>query len=159
MSNQLYDNPIGQIAFVVNNVEKAKEEFAEKFGFEEIPGTGDLGDPEVGQTMYKGMYCPDIQCKIANFSFGSFSVEIMEPNEVPSAWRDWLDKHGEGVHHIAYFVEDIEEGIKNCQKNGMELIQTGQWSDGNGCYAYLDTCGTVSCMVELLQIYPGAYGL
>jgi len=68
---------------------------------------------------------------------GSMQLELIEPDEHPSTWRDHLDKHGEGVHHIAFVVDDMKGTVKRMGGNGMPLIQKGEYTGGR--YAYMET--------------------
>ncbi len=153
MLEMMKDQKFAQMAFVVRDVEKAKTEFSRLFGFKEVPPTCDLGPVETAKTEYKGRPAPEIECKIAYFDFENIQIELMEPNEVPSAWRDWLDAHGESLHHVSFFVTSTRERIRELEEKGMELVQQGDFADGSGCYAYLDTKGKLPCLIELLENY------
>ena len=47
--------------------------------------------------------------KLAFFQTGQLVIELIQPDETPSVWRDHLDKFGEGVHHIAFRVDSVDE--------------------------------------------------
>lgn len=153
MLDLMQQGSFAQMAFVTEDVERAKRQFAELYGFVEVPTTCGIGTPEVARTEYHGRPAPEIDCRIAYFNFQNIQVELMEPNHVPSAWRDWLNAHGEGLHHVSFFVEDIEAGIKDCMGKGMDLVQRGLFADGDGAYAYLDTKGALPYLIELLESY------
>jgi len=42
------------------------------------------------------------RCLQAFFELGSVQIELIQPDENPSVWREDLDKNGEGIHHIAF---------------------------------------------------------
>lgn len=147
MQNQSF----AQMAFVTNDVERAKVRFANLYGFAEVPPTCGIGTPETAKTKYMGKDAPEIDCKIAYFEFGNIQVELMEPNGVPSAWRNWLNQRGEGLHHVSFWVRDIPARIADCEKKGMSLVQEGIFADGSGAYAYLDTKGELPYFIELLE--------
>ena len=138
-----------QIAIIVKDVEEMKRRYA-KFWDVEVPPTVDAGVYEVTKTEYMGKPAPEAGCKMAFFDLESIQFEIIEPNEAQSTWRDFLEEHGEGLHHIAFRVMDIHEGIKACEDFGMKLTQWGLYGDASGAYAYLDATKDLGCFIELL---------
>ena len=153
MLSVMKDKKIVQLGFVTNHVEQSAEKFRTMFGFRETPAVRDLGLPEVAKTQYMGQAAPQIACKIMSFNFGNIQFELMEPNMEPSAWRGWLEVHGESLHHVAFFVDDVDAEIKNCEKKGLSLLQRGEFANATGRYAYLDTHGATPYLIELLQRY------
>jgi len=145
-------NILTQVALVVNDIDKTKKRFAEFFGVE-VPPTIEPGDYKITQTEVKGQPAPDAKCRLAFFSVGeNVSIELIEPNETPSVWRDLLNEKGEGFHHIAFGVKDSNGVIKSCEDFGMELVQKGFYGSGDGCYSYLsgDKAG-LPMIIELLE--------
>jgi methylmalonyl-CoA/ethylmalonyl-CoA epimerase len=61
--------------------------------------------------------------------------------------------HGEGLHHLGYFVENIETAITEMQARGYEVVQSGRGLgvDGGGAYAYFDTVDPLGCMLEAIE--------
>jgi len=61
--------------------------------------------------------------------------------------------HGEGLHHLGYFVENIETAITEMQAQGYEVVQAGRGLgvDGDGAYAYFDTVDALGCMLEVIE--------
>ena len=141
-----------QIAIIVNDVEATKRKYAEFWGVE-VPPTIDAGAFDVTQTEYKGKPAPEAGCNMAFFDLEAIQFEIIEPNSAQSTWRDFLEEHGEGLHHIAFEVKDLQEGMKACTDFGMELTQWGHYGDGSGGYAYFDATKDLKCFIELLCTY------
>jgi len=153
MEGLIKTNAIIQVGLIVKNVEKTKKKWAEFFGVP-VPPTVDSGDYKITQTRYKGKGAPKAKCKMAFFDAGpGMQLELIEPNGEKSTWRNFLDKHGEGIHHIAFKVNDTEKILKTCEKAGIECVQQGKYGDGGGEYAYLDTVKNLKCIVELLESY------
>lgn len=147
-----------QIAFVVEDIEKSKQQIAAMFGIEHIPETGDLGDPARIETRYMGKAAPQIECQVVHFPFDNIDVEIMSPNKTTNAWRDFMDIHGEGVHHISFFVDDFAAAIQGCREKGMTPVQTGKFAGLPGAYCFLDTNGILPCYIELMnKTYEGNF--
>ena len=70
----------------------------------------------------------------------------------PSTWQRFLDERGEGVHHIAFEVNGMDDRISDLAGRGFGLEQRGDWSEGNGgCYAYMDTTSKLGMALELLE--------
>ena len=71
-----------------------------------------------------------------------------------SVWRDHLDKYGEGIHHIAFQVEDGDAVVKRLQDEfGAVVEQMGTYGDGSGQYIYLSLQKELKCRIELLESY------
>lgn len=150
MSCPLHDTHLAQIGFIVKDIEKSKQEFARFFDVP-VPPTLNSGEFSVTKTEYRGEPAPEAQCKMAFFYFGDLQMELIEPNEAPSAWREQLEQHGEGLHHLAFNVKGMQVNIENCEKWGMKLIQKGEYRRGDGRYAFLDASDSLKMVVELLE--------
>ena len=138
-----------QIGMIVKDVEKSKAQWAEFLGVPEPP-ISLLGDYSVTQTRLRGLPAPDADCRMAFFNLENIQLELIEPSPAPSAWREYLDEKGEGIHHYGYNVEDIKKSIENMKNAGFELIQNGTYGDGSGAYAYFDCREKLGCFCELL---------
>ena len=80
---------------------------------------------------------------------GSLQLELIEPDNNKSTWRESLDKNGEGPHHIAFVVEGMKDKIAALERNQMPLLQRGEYAGGR--YAYIDTLGDLKVIIELLE--------
>lgn len=153
MAGILDNNQIAQVGFIVRDIEKSKKVFAEFLGVP-VPDTFDGGSFEVTGTTVEGEPAPDANCKMAFFDIGEKTqLELIQPNGVKSTWQDFLDTHGEGIHHIAFQVKDMKSKIISCENFGMKCVQQGKYGDGSGEYAYLDAYKDMKCMIELLESY------
>jgi len=141
-------NAVVQIAFVVHDIEKTSQDFADFLGVEK-PEWILTGTREEAETEYRGKPT-EARSKLAFFSIGeNIQLELIEPDNEPSTWREDLDKNGEGFHHIAFIVKGMKEKITLLEKNGMELIQKGEYTGGR--YAYVDATSTLKTVLELLE--------
>ncbi len=150
MSCPLQDTRLAQIGFIVKDIEKTKLEFARFFDVP-VPPTVNSGEYSVTKTEYRGKAAPEAQCKMTFFYFGDLQMELIEPNDVPSAWREHLEQHGEGIHHLAFNVKGMQMNIENCENWGMKLLQKGEYRRGDGRYAFLDASDSLKMVVELLE--------
>ncbi|MCL2003480.1 MAG: VOC family protein [Oscillospiraceae bacterium] len=153
MAGTLGTSKVTQVALIVRDIEKTKAKLAAFLGLPAPPHFGG-GDYAVTQTQYKGAPAPDADCLLAFFSVGDgLQLELIQPNGVPSVWQDFLDQKGEGLHHIAFNVNGMEQVILNCENFGMTLEQKGNYGDGGGCYAYLEGGEGLPFYVELLESF------
>ena len=60
--------------------------------------------------------------RVVFLSTGNTRIELLEPMNGRSAVYKFIEKRGEGIHHIALEVENIEERIKNLKMNGLQMI-------------------------------------
>mgnify|MGYP002065169875 CR=1 FL=1 len=62
---------------------------------------------DAAHTEYWGQPTP-ARAKLAFFRMENISIELIEPAGGPSTWQEFLDAKGEGVHHIAFRIEDMD---------------------------------------------------
>ena len=60
--------------------------------------------------------------RTAFFSVGDIHIELLEPTSDDSPIAKYLNKNGEGFHHIAYRTDDISGQLENAKENGCRLI-------------------------------------
>lgn len=65
---------------------------------------------------------PDQQVRVAFLQVGESRIELLEPTSADSPVAKYLEKKGEGIHHIAYEVEDIAATLKTMKEQGVRLI-------------------------------------
>ncbi len=146
----LNPNNFSQVGIVVKDIEQAGENFAELFGCE-VPPSNPGGTP-AAEAHYHGLPAPEAKCKLAFMDLTpGVQLELIEPNEGMSTWREFLNKHGEGIHHIAFKVENTMETITACETLGMKVVQEGYYEDRSGRYTYLDGGEITKCIIELLE--------
>lgn len=69
--------------------------------------------------------------RTAFFTIGETHIELLEPTGPDSPIARFLEKHGEGIHHIGYLSDDLEQELENAAENGCQLIN-GQPIAGAG---------------------------
>ena len=60
---------------------------------------------------------------------------------------DYLDTWGDGVHHVAFGVDDVEKDVENLASQGVNVV-----AQGGGEYAYLESAGPGSMIFELMPL-------
>ncbi len=152
MTGTVGTNLIAQVGFIVRDVEESKKKWAAFLGVD-VPETQPIGDYKITGTRYKGEPAPDAYCWMAFFDVGpGIQLELIQPNEEHSTWRDFLNEHGEGMHHIAFQVQNSAEKVASAEAAGLKLVQHGVYGDGSGEYNYLDA-PDLHCIIELLESY------
>ena len=139
-----------QVALVVNDIERIAANYATVFGVP-VPPVITSGPASETQIAYHGKTTPG-RAKLAFFNLGSLQLELIEPIDGPSTWREVLDKNGPGLHHIAFKVPNSQQTSAALEKLGATTVQTGDFTVGN--YFYVDATKPLGAVLELLEIYP-----
>ena len=141
---------IAQVGVVTRDLERSVRAFGELIGLS--PWSLYTYGPELLREMTYHGSPAEYSMRIA-LTGSDPVVELIEPLTGPSIYHDWLDAHGEGLHHVAIEVPSISEGIATATRAGFEILQSGRGYglDGDGGFAYLDTYEQVRIIVELLE--------
>lgn len=127
---------IDHIGIAVNNLEQAIPLYRDRLGLEY------LGTEEV----------PWRKIKVAFFRIGESKIELLESMDPESAVAKHLAKRGEGVHHLAYQVKDLEKQLERLKQGGVELIDEQPRPGAAGALiAFLHPRSTGGILVELCQ--------
>lgn len=133
---------IAHISFVVKDIEKVKEYWSSTFGVVswrilELEGTP--------ASRKNGKPMGDYKCKIAFSEIGQVSVELIEPVEGDTIWKEFLDSKGDGLHHISFGqVDNYKDEIEKWKRHGINILQ----EDEDIGYAYMDTVKNVGTILE-----------
>jgi methylmalonyl-CoA/ethylmalonyl-CoA epimerase len=65
---------------------------------------------------------PSQKIRVGFFRVGDIRLELLEPADPSSTVATFLDKRGEGLHHVAFTVEDIEARIAELKQSGLRMI-------------------------------------
>src|SRR5215469_5721926 len=65
---------------------------------------------------------PDQKVRVGFFRVGDVRLELLEPTDPTSTVAAFLDKRGEGLHHVAFAVEDIEARIAELKQSVVRMI-------------------------------------
>jgi methylmalonyl-CoA/ethylmalonyl-CoA epimerase len=145
-TSKLGNNVVLHIAVVVRDIEKSAHAYADLFGVD-VPAAS-LTDPlEKTNIQYNGKPTSG-RAKLAFLRLENITVELIEPVGGPSAWQEFLQRKGEGVHHIAFRVKGMDEDIARLERKGGKMIQRGDFTGGS--YSYVDLTKQLGVIVELL---------
>jgi len=90
--------------------------------------------------------------KVALLRAGNTSIELLEPTDAESTVAKFLEKRGEGIHHIALSVSDIENHLKELKEKGIALIdEKPRIGTEGGKIAFLHPKSTKNVLIELVE--------
>jgi len=69
---------------------------------------------------------------------GDLQLQLAQPGEGKSHYKDFLETKGEGVFHIGFAVDDVDAAEQQLTGDGMKILASGRRDDGSG-FSYLDT--------------------
>lgn len=142
---------VAQYAFVARELEPVSAFWA-KLGWPEMSYT----HPQMRDLRYRGQP-GQFDMRLGWQRHGKVVYEWILPLKGPEVYSDHLERHGEGVHHLAFQVEDMDREIAEWQAKGFPLGMAGAWGEkdkpGSGRFAYMDTHSIGGLDVELLWDY------
>jgi methylmalonyl-CoA/ethylmalonyl-CoA epimerase len=90
--------------------------------------------------------------KTAFLPIGDTEVELLESTAPDGPIAKFIEKKGEGIQHIAFLVDDIEEALKELGEKGVKLIdQKPRMGAGGKRIAFLHPKDTYGVLVELCE--------
>ena len=106
----------------------------------------------LGASPYKMEEVKSEGVKTSFFKIGDSKIELLEAINPDSAIAKFIEKRGEGVHHIAFAVDDIESEIARLKKEGFIVLnETPKKGADNKLVAFLHPRSTTGVLVELCQ--------
>ncbi len=148
MTNQaLGTTTVTQVGIIVADIEAKAKAWADVLGLP-IPDIIITDKIDKAQTEYDGQPTP-ARAKLAFFHLGQVDLELIEPIDGPSTWKDQLDQHGDSLHHIAFVIDGMAEKVAYLDGKGVPLVQRGEYTGGR--YAYVDGVAQLGAVLELLE--------
>jgi len=92
----------------------------------------------------------NVKLKIVFFQLGEVQLELIQVLEGENVHTKFLREKGEGLHHIGFFVKNLEEELAALKNEGIEVLWRGE-ALGVTKFAYLDTEKTLGIILELIQ--------
>jgi methylmalonyl-CoA/ethylmalonyl-CoA epimerase len=95
---------------------------------------------------------PYTKAKIAFFPIGESRIELIQPTDPGSIMSKFLEKKGEGIHHLSIKVKNIAESLAELETKGIQLIdQKPRKVRENEEVAFLNPKSTHGVLIELIQ--------
>ena len=105
------------IGFIVKDIEKSKDYVSSLFGLDRWT-TFDYD--ATAETMMVG---DPFKLKIAGTMLGPVGIELIQPVESPhSVWGQYIENHGEGIHHIAFKVKNFQDTVLKLEEKGAKVL-------------------------------------
>ncbi len=127
---------IEHIGVAVKNLETSNKLFASLFG----------------KPPYKTEEVKSEGVKTSFFKSGPNKIELLEATNPDSPIAKFIEKKGEGIHHIAFAVKDVTSEIKRLEKEGFTVLnKTPKKGADNKLVAFLHPKSTNGVLIELCQ--------
>ena len=127
---------IEHIGIAVNNLKQSNKLFSSLFGRENY---------KVEEVLSEGV-------KTSFFQIGPNKIELLEANGADSPIAKFIDKKGEGIHHIAFAVDDIKKEIDRLKKLGFHVLnETPKKGADNKLVAFVHPKTANGVLIELCQ--------
>ncbi len=88
---------------------------------------------------------------VSFFKTGETKLELLQATSPESAIAKFITKKGEGIHHIAFQVDDIYAEIKRLVQEGFEVLSEPKKGADNRLIVFLNPRNTNSVLIELCQ--------
>ena len=109
----------------------------------------------LGTPCYKKEEVSSEQVKTAFFQTGESKIELLESTDENGVISRFIAKKGEGMHHIAFAVENIQEEISRLKKEGFEFInEMPKLGADQKLICFLHPKNTNGVLIELCQDSP-----
>jgi len=106
-----------------------------------------LGIEENGEEVVE-----DQKVRVAFLPVGDTEIELLEATSQDSAIAKFIEARGQGVQHIAYRVENLEDAITEMKAKGMRMIdESPRYGAGNARIAFMHPKSTNGVLIELCE--------
>ena len=127
---------LDHIGIAVRSIEEQLKVWRDLFGFS-VRMITDVADQKV---------------RVAMLDVGDVTVELLEPLSDESAINKFIEKRGEGLHHLSFQVQDIEKTIAEFKKRGARMIDEVPRNGAHAArIAFMHPKSTGGVLVELSQ--------
>lgn len=127
---------IAHIGIAVHDIDRTIPFYTEQLGLE-LKGVEEVQSEQV---------------KVAFLQIGESMLELLEPLSNSSPIKSFLDKKGEGIHHIALEVNNIEKRLEKLKNDGIHLInEIAKEGANNSKIAFLHPKSTHGVLYELCE--------
>jgi len=133
------------LGIVVKNIDETMKYYEKSFGF----GPFEIRYVDYPTAAYYGQVS-GYRGKRAFFFMGPVQIELIELVDGKTIHEDFLREKGEGLHHLGFWVDNIEESKKQAEALGYKVIQSYTRQDNTG-FAYLDSDKIGGVLFEILQ--------
>lgn len=130
-------NGVNHIAIAVSNLNDALKLYTEIFG---------LKLKNIMEIKEQGV-------KVAILEAGSTLIELLEPLSDQTPVGKFIKERGEGIHHIAFSVNDVRSFIIMAKEKGLKLINNEPQHGAEGLIAFIHPSSTRKVLIEMVEPY------
>jgi methylmalonyl-CoA/ethylmalonyl-CoA epimerase len=95
---------------------------------------------------------PEQKVRVVMLNAGTLTIELLEPLATDSPIHKFIEKRGEGLHHLSFSVSNIEQKIEELMKKGLRMIDEVPRKGAHGSsIAFVHPTSTGSVLIELSQ--------
>jgi len=136
------------VCLAVRDVERTASSYATALGFGpwlvrvvHTPATHGMVRGQPAAYTLKFAYCRR----------GALMYELVEIIEGPAIYREYLERHGEGIHHVGFrSFAPLDEELARWREIGVEALMVNRRDDPRYGWAYLDTEERFGCLLEIV---------
>ncbi len=122
----------------------------------DLKASNDLFEQLLGTPPYKEEAVESEHVNTSFFKTGEAKVELLEATDSASAIAKYLEKRGEGIHHIAFEVDDIEAEMHRLRGQGYRLLnEAPKKGADNKLVCFIHPKSTNGVLLELCQSMEG----
>jgi methylmalonyl-CoA/ethylmalonyl-CoA epimerase len=142
---------INQLGYVVKNSSETATKYQSLFGTNPaVVFDAEVTDAREG---LDGKVIPSYKARFALITLGELQLEFIQVLEgTPRLYTDFLERCGEGLHHIGINVPDLQAAINAALASGFTVLWSGQIFSVP--FAYLNTQDQLGTILELIEIHP-----
>ena len=106
-----------------------------------------------GLAEWERLDLPERHMAVAVCRIGESMLELITPTSDEAAFARYLREKGEGIHHIAYEVDDVEAALRTVEGRCVRLVDAhGRPGIHGSCVAFLHPKATMDVLTELVQV-------
>lgn len=146
----LANRTVDQVGLLTYDLERALRQWGSVFGLG--PWSVYTYSPEIASLRLRGE--PAAFSMRLALSTSVPQIELIQPLDGPSIYHEWMERHGEGIHHVGLIVDSIAALAPELERAGHRLLQAGSGYGlrGDGGFAYFDTVDAVGLVTELIEV-------
>ena len=137
---------IRQIGIVVKDLQKAVDNYWEKLGIGPWM-TIRIEPPLLREVTLRGKPV-EASMMAAIAQSGSIQIELIQPLEGPSIWKEFLEERGGGLHHVQSLDQDPNAALAAFKEMGVDVLMSG-WI-GDKIFYYMDTEQLLGTIYEFI---------
>jgi len=140
-----------QVGLVVKDCYASVKKYADEYGIG--PWTFYVFDPKTMKDMVIHGKPENYAMRLAVAKIGNVEIELIEPLDDKSVYVEFLKKHGEGLHHVLFGVEDYSKTLDFFKGKGMGVLMGANWHGVK--FSYIDSQKELGLIAEIFEPFLG----